>query len=466
MTNTDRAHTPPGSSEETGSPLWQPGRDRNWMFNLRWGQSGADDLHENILNLNALVAEGVMRRMPGKAEMRQDGPDALLDGWLPREPLIGPDTRVIAIGSCFAGVFAEWLAENGYNRGFDPMSDQSLVRNPLETPLAVAQQFRWAFGEFDSDLAFWFTPDKQRIEATEERREELRRTFASAEVMVITLGLAEAWIDSQSGEAIWRYPPRGHRTERFHFKIASVAESVEALETIDRLRRTHAPQAKIVYTLSPIRLAASFRPISPVVSNVASKAILRAALDEFLRAHQAELNETYFYFPSYEVVTQLLDDPYEDNMHIHPHHANLVIDLFARHYTTLPSSAQISFHGSVEAELRETIAHLEDTTIANLERRLEWLQGECDQRQVVIDELKATCDARLALIQRVGYRSPEEELLETISTLEAEKASLQVVCDERLGVIERLDAEVRRVRDQKGAFRNLAEAAVRRVGRR
>ena len=351
----------------------------------------ASELEGHFANVNALRADGAVRRMPDKVQMRDEGPEALLDGWLPREALIGPDTRVIAIGSCFAGLFAEWLAAHGYNRGFDPTSDKSLVRNPLETPMAVAQQFRWAFGEFNPDLAFWFTPDKKRVEATEERRDGLRRTFADAEVIVITLGLAETWIDSESGEAIWRVPPREHRSERYEFRVSTVAESRAALETIDRLRRQHTPQAKIVYTLSPVRFAATFRPISPVVANVVSKAILRAALDEFLRARPAEVNETYFYFPSYEIVTQLLDDPYEDAKHIRPHHADLVIDLFARFYTTFPDTGQISAPLSTEAELRQTIAVLE--------RKVASLQTHCDDRLAIIKDLKTACDERLAVIE-------------------------------------------------------------------
>jgi hypothetical protein len=67
------------------------------------------------------------------------GPEALLDDWLPSEPVIGPDTRVIAMGSCFSAPFVQYLAENEFDRHFDTQSDASFLPNLLESPAAVAQ---------------------------------------------------------------------------------------------------------------------------------------------------------------------------------------------------------------------------------------------------------------------------------------------------------------------------------------
>lgn len=366
-------------------------RKAYWM----WGDDDPD-MAEQERRIRAFAGQSRARLTPSKQAMYREGPEALLDGWLPAEPLINADTRVIAIGSCFAGLFAEWLAAQGFNRAFDPTSDVSLVRNPLETPAVVAQQFRWAFGDFDPDLAFWFTPDKQRFYPTEERRETLRTTLSQAEVIIITLGLAETWFDVESGEPIWRLPPSDQRDERYAFKVSGVAESVEALETIDRIRREHLPNTKIVYTVSPVRFNATFRSMSPIVANVASKAIVRAALDEFLRAHSEEINNVYHYFPSYEIVRELLTDPYSDNRHIHLRYSNVVIDLFARHYTTLvqtASSQTMALPADAIDELRKAIASLEEAH--------EQLETICAERLTVIRGLETACDERLVLIQRL-----------------------------------------------------------------
>ena len=341
----------------------------------------------------------IARVTPSKSEMYAAGAEALLDGWTPATPLIGPETRVVAFGSCFASRFAEWLADHGYNRAFRSDGDETLVRNQVEAPSVIAQQFRWAFGELDPDLAFWVGRDRRRFEATEEHRVRLRDTLAGAEVLILTLGLAEHWYDKESGEPIWRVPPRDNQErDRYAVRMATVAESVDAFETIDRLRRAHMPDQKVLLTVSPQRLGATFRSMSPIVANVATKAVLRVAVDEFLSAHAAELNETYFYFPAYEVVTELLVDPLEDNMHLRDECAALVLELFARSYAGHPSGEQLVFPSSPEDGLLQTIAEL-DTKCASL-------QAECDARLDVIAQLKTATDERQAVIERLQAAQP------------------------------------------------------------
>ena len=354
--------------------------------------------------------------------MYEAGPEAFLEGWRTSEPLIRADTRVIAFGSCFAARFAEWLVERGYNRAFRTGSDDSIFRNPLETPLVVAQQFRWAFGELDSDLAFWVGQDKRHFAATEERRLRLRSLLLEADVLIITLGLAETWYDTRSGEPIWRVPPRA-LADRYAFKVATVSECVAALETIDRLRRAHLPNVKIVYSVSPLRLSATFRAISPIVANAASKAILRAAVDEFVSAHAAELNETYFYFPAYEIVTELLHDPLVDNVHIHDHHAAYVLEVFARFFTDLPPEPgkDPRFPASPLDELLETIS-THDRHAAELQALCDELQAVCDERAALIEELHASLEDHPAMLAELAARN----------------AALQAACDERGALIERL----------------------------
>jgi hypothetical protein len=352
-----------------------------------------------------LIAAGMLRRTPTKAQMYAEGPEALLVGWLPSEPLICHDTRVIAFGSCFAARFAEWLAEHGFNRAFDSGSDQSIVRNQLESPSVVAQQFRWAFGELDPEHALWIGPDKRRFEATEDRRLRLRETLRRAEVLIITLGVSETWFDTMSGEPIWRVPPRElHGTNRYALRVVTVAESIEALETIHRLRCAHMPGTKILYTVSPQRHNATFRGISPIVANVASKAVLTVAVDEFLRAHSEELNKTYFYFPGFEIATQLFLDPLaEDNRHLREHHADLVLDVFARHYTnaTIATGERLRYPASPEDELQETIVKLEVARAS--------LQQTCDERLAVIETFKRRYrlpQLAIQLARRLLGRSP------------------------------------------------------------
>jgi hypothetical protein len=98
-----------------------------------------------------------------------------------------------------------------------------------------------------------------------------------------------------------------------------MAQTLQWLETIERLRARHVPDMKIIFTVSPVPLGVTFRPVSALTANSASKAIVRAALDEFLRNHQEEVGWRAFYFPSYELATNYFIDPYgRDNRHICP----------------------------------------------------------------------------------------------------------------------------------------------------
>src|SRR5262249_12903266 len=39
----------------------------------------------------------------------------VLRGWVPEAPLIGPETRIAAFGSCFAQHISDWLAERDFS---------------------------------------------------------------------------------------------------------------------------------------------------------------------------------------------------------------------------------------------------------------------------------------------------------------------------------------------------------------
>jgi hypothetical protein len=301
---------------------------------------------------------GSFRRYPPKSEVRASIAN-VLEGWVPPEPIIGAETRVLALGSCFAGNFVEWLLGRGYNRQLLDNPHQALLRNAFESVSVVAQQFRWAFGEFDPRNALWFDKTKRLVEPTEERRLALRGLLESSDVLIVTLGLSELWHDTATGEPLWRVVPVAyHDPQRHAFKVETVADTIRALESVDRIRAQHLPRLKIVYTVSPLRCQATFRAVSAVTANSVSKAIIRAALDEFLRSRWEMVNTTYFYFPAYEIVTDVIVDPFtEDQNHLHEHVLSLVLETFARHYTTieplLDTVASATPTGTVEARLEQ-----------------------------------------------------------------------------------------------------------------
>ncbi|MEW5975381.1 MAG: GSCFA domain-containing protein [Acidobacteriota bacterium] len=339
--------------------------------------------------------------LPTKAEMRQSGLEQVLHGWTPPQPLITPQTRVLALGSCFARYFVLWLGDHGFNQNFPDSPYNALLRNSFgfESPAAIAQQFRWAFGELDSSKPLWIDQNKEQVEATEEGRILVRETLQKTDVLVLTLGLSEVWFDKLTGEPLWRaVPVKLYDPARHLFKIEKFCDTLAALEVIDRIRTNSLPNLKILFTVSPIRLKATFRPVSALSANSVSKSILRAAVDEFLRGHEDQLNRTYFYFPSYEIVTDVLETPFrDDNRHLYNHVPEVLMTLFARHYTSYQApSENVGEQFVTESTYREF-----HKVIAQLEAKNLELQAACDQRQSVIEELDREAKRRLEIIEQL-----------------------------------------------------------------
>ena len=130
------------------------------------------------------------------------------------------------------------------------------------------------------------------------------------------------------------------------------------------------------------------------------------------------MKDKLYYFPAYEMVTQYFVDPFrEDNRHLAPIVPGTVIATFVRHYcqgdvaATTASTEAIDdapggkVHGRV---MRHAAASVDDARsrellarVAELEEDLADLQSTCEARQQVIDGLKRAADERLALIERL-----------------------------------------------------------------
>jgi hypothetical protein len=273
---------------------------------------------------------------PDKARLREEGGDAVTLGWLPRRPLIGRDTRVLAVGSCFARNFTLWLAEHGFNRAFPQSPYNALLQfnADFESPAVVAQQFRWAFDELDPQALLWIDKNRHLIAATDEGKRAVRETLEQTDVLIITLGLSEIWYDNVSGEPLWRaLTQETFDPARHVFRVESVAQTLEWLETIERLRRERLPALKIVFTVSPIPLHTTFRPGVRDDGEFRLQGHHPRRAREFLRRHEREVGEKLFYFPAYEFVTDYFVDPFrEDNRHLAPIVPGTIISYFVRHY--------------------------------------------------------------------------------------------------------------------------------------
>ena len=260
----------------------------------------------------------------------------LLQGWVPDGPVIDQQTSVTAFGSCFAQNITDHLGKAGYNlsSGRNPNIYISKMGEGLVNVHAIAQQFQWALEDAKVPEGLWHGWKAEEFGYDESIRQQTREVFRATDFFVITLGLSEVWFDELTGGVFWRAVPlKSYDPDRHKFRVCSVEETRSGIAWIYHTIRKHVPNAKVLFTLSPIPLAATFRPVSCITANSVSKAILRAALDEFIRGHHQELNANLFYFPSYEIITELFFAKYgDDGRHPAPEIIEMIMKLFEATY--------------------------------------------------------------------------------------------------------------------------------------
>lgn len=262
-------------------------------------------------------------------------PTYIARGWMPKRRFITAKTPIVAFGSCFAANISRHLERIGFNvlTRQDNRAYITKMGDGIVNTFAVLQQFEWAWEGRTPTSDLWHGYDAAAFGYDETVRAETRALFDAAEVFVITLGLAEIWYDEPTGEVFWRaVPAEKYDPARHKFRLSSFAENLANLWRIHALIRRHRPDAALILTVSPIPLLATFRAIPCISANAASKAVLRAAVDEFHQA-VAALDDKVFVFPSYEVVLDLFRHQWTpDRRHVYPHVLNFNMRLFERYF--------------------------------------------------------------------------------------------------------------------------------------
>jgi hypothetical protein len=142
------------------------------------------------------------------------------------------------------------------------------------------------------------------LDETLARRNEINQYFAQAfeaDVLILTLGLTEAWFDRETG-LYFNATPNPHQIratpDRFEFQVLSFQQCMTALIEIKALLDRHSrPDQKLLLTVSPVPLGRTFTSDDVILANMTSKSTLRAAAWEFVNTV-----EGVDYFPSYEAV--------------------------------------------------------------------------------------------------------------------------------------------------------------------
>jgi len=240
---------------------------------------------------------------------------------------------------------------------------------------------------FDLELASQTTVTRDRFL---ERRQQIYAVFQeafSADSVMMTPGLVEAWRDMETG--LWIQGPASRhvlsRPDRFRLEVVGYDQALaDLLQSID-LVREHNPAAKIVVTVSPVPLTQTFTGRDVRIANGYSKAVLRAACDA-----AAAARDRVDYFPSFESVTLSAPGLVWDSDRVHVRQA--FIGKIVRHFAELyiddaPPNARALAAATTALEDNEpgSAAELAQQVVdAEPDRREAWL--------VLIDALIAAGD--------------------------------------------------------------------------
>lgn len=280
---------------------------------------------------------------------------------------VTPDDRIATMGSCFAQHLSRHLSRSGLHyfvaeqapSGMDAAEGArqqygtfSARYGNVYTVAQAVQLFQRAYGSFAPEETAWSRPDGAlvdpfrplvepagfaTIEALRADREHhlaaVRSVFEDADVLVFTLGLTEGWRAKADGAVFATAPGvNGGAWDPEHYEFVNfgVDEVRRGLfDLIDRARSVN-PSLRVLLTVSPVPLIATYEDRHVLVSTTASKAVLRVAADE-----AAARYPFVDYFPSYEIIsaaTGVRDYYAPDRREVEELGVSHVMRVFSRHY--------------------------------------------------------------------------------------------------------------------------------------
>lgn len=257
------------------------------------------------------------------------------------DPVVSPkfkierQQKIASCGSCFAQHIANALISQGYNylvteeapntsasdpEGADAAGQYSAQFGNIYTARQLLQLFERAYGRRIPNDTAWQRDDGRYIDpfrpqippagfetpeqvalARTPHLEAVRRMFEESDILIFTVGLTEAWRAKADGTVFPVAPgvvAQGLDQEDYEFVNLRVADIADDLsEFCSRIRLVNR-SVKLLLTVSPVPLVATFENKNAVVATTYSKSALRAAVDDVVR--EMDFVE---YFPSFEIIT-------------------------------------------------------------------------------------------------------------------------------------------------------------------
>jgi tetratricopeptide (TPR) repeat protein len=202
------------------------------------------------------------------------------------------ETKFFTMGSCFARNLSRGLGDSGY------LSRHMEISEHINTTFANRVFVDW-LRDADIDAAI-----RDRILDLLPQgwsKENTIEAIKHSDVFILTLGVAAAFFDRTTGAFVLPRPSALNSralAEKYLFRMASVKENVDNVLYLIEFVRSIAPQIRIVVTVSPVPLMASFGYASAVQADCLSKSTMRLVAHEVVNASNIS---NILYWPSFEV---------------------------------------------------------------------------------------------------------------------------------------------------------------------
>lgn len=255
---------------------------------------------------------------------------------LERRRILHPTSRVFTMGSCFALEVRKALKKAGLSvyPDYDTVqyddASQMFDKRGREMPphydtFTMRQEFEAMLGKWpDRSLGYYPVtgrkinellqsptvyqdPYRKMTYAVSEPlleqmssniTEVMAAGLKTSDVIVLTLGLTEAWQHIKTGKYFVRPPNSGYGGGKglAEFVQSTFLQNYENMRAIIDMLFAQYPEKNVVISVSPVRLQTTYSQSDIGTANLESKSILRAVAGQICR----EYGDKVTYFPSYE----------------------------------------------------------------------------------------------------------------------------------------------------------------------
>jgi len=257
-------------------------------------------------------------------------------------------TPVASIGSCFAEEFAYFMEKNGYNyiRTEGDKLAASANWGRVYTIPNLLQIVRYSSDDsypviVENCSRGWFDPLRESMNPFHSTKNDAENevilhrkasfdALTKCDVLIITLGQNEKWIDNKNSKVWVRIPPSDIMKSRgsdFSVEETGYQENVDKLNEAVLILKKINPDITVLFTVSPVAAYATFVDPDVVSNSFANKCILRAVVNDVVKKDPGQL----FYFPSFEIT--LCDNPRNfraDNRHVKYATVDRIFSLFMK----------------------------------------------------------------------------------------------------------------------------------------